>query len=50
MSHTLLKQPPCPDCQELDPGKFYKDKSRADGLAVYCKVCHKIKAIGYAVA
>jgi 5-methylcytosine-specific restriction endonuclease McrA len=35
----------CPKCGESDLSKFYKNKSRKDGLTLYCKVCHTAKSI-----
>ena len=34
---------PCPTCGETDPTKFWKDKTRKNGLQNQCKACCKAK-------
>ena len=38
----------CPDCQQtLSLDRFFKNKSRGDGLSAYCKTCHQKQMSAY---
>ena len=45
MESNTVETKVCPRCgRELPVTKFYKNKSRPDGLSSYCKECRKLKS------